>query len=279
MWICSLTGFTLGWTYHYSNETMKWAEARKWCQTNFSDMVVIQNQLENDYLVDLLPPRNSSPYFWIGISKTYANETWRWIGNNSTWMGNESWAENEPNNNSTEFCVEIYTRPGPSRGKWNDAKCGADKYATCYKAQCTDSTCDRGRCHEIINNVTCLCEPGFVGNRCQTVNEWWWSEGREACFTYKCKCFSLCHLSWCACIDVLPVAAVECAPVPDLDHGNLKCSSMNLTVNSTCRVTCSFGFFTIASEHVTCHTSGLWSGPRPNCAKRWAIKISKNSIL
>ncbi|XP_020788806.1 L-selectin [Boleophthalmus pectinirostris] len=224
----------MGWTYHYSNVTMNWAAARKWCQAKFTDMVVIQNQLENDYLVSLLPQRNSSPYFWIGITRTYANETWRWIGNNSTWMGSESWDENEPNNDhSAEFCVEIYTSRGRKRGKWNDEKCSVLKYATCYKTECTNMTCDRGRCHETINKVTCLCEPGFVGDRCETV---------------------------------LPAAAADCPPVPDPDNEVLSCSSTNHTFNTTCRVTCSFGLLTIASAHITCQTNGLWSGPRPACA-------------
>uniref|UniRef100_A0A3B4ASC4 C-type lectin domain-containing protein n=1 Tax=Periophthalmus magnuspinnatus TaxID=409849 RepID=A0A3B4ASC4_9GOBI len=132
----SLVGITMGWTYHYSNVTMNWDAARKWCQDNFTDMVVIQNQLENDYLVSLLPQRNSSPYFWIGITKTHVNETWRWIGNNSTWLGSESWAENEPNNShKAEFCVEIYTTRGRNRGKWNDEKCNVLKYAACYKGE------------------------------------------------------------------------------------------------------------------------------------------------
>ncbi|KAJ0065066.1 hypothetical protein NL108_005536 [Boleophthalmus pectinirostris] len=94
-------------------------------------------------------------------------------------------------------------------------------------------TCDRGRCHETINKVTCLCEPGFVGDRCETV---------------------------------LPAAAADCPPVPDPDNEVLSCSSTNHTFNTTCRVTCSFGLLTIASAHITCQTNGLWSGPRPACA-------------
>uniref|UniRef100_A0AAV2KXK2 Uncharacterized protein n=1 Tax=Knipowitschia caucasica TaxID=637954 RepID=A0AAV2KXK2_KNICA len=225
---CSLVGIAKAWTYHYSNVTMNWAQARDWCQTKFTDMVVIQNQQENDYLVSVLPQRNSSPYFWIGITKTYSNETWRWIGDNSTWMSDQSWAENEPNNNrSTEFCVEIYTSRGRNRGKWNDEKCSMAKYVSCYKAQCTNTTCDRGECHEVINNVTCHCQAGFEGERCQT--------------------------------------AVACALGPGPDDGDLICSR-NHTVNSTCHVSCSWGLFTIASGPITCESDGLWSGPRPACA-------------
>ncbi|XP_050932945.1 L-selectin isoform X10 [Lates calcarifer] len=167
--LCSLAVTTLGWTYHYSNKAMDWAQARQFCQENYTDMVVIQSQRENDHLVSLLPNRISSPYYWIGITKNHKNETWRWIGNNSTWIGNQSWAEDEPNNNySNEFCVEIYVNKGKNRGKWNDEKCSNPKYAVCYKSQCTESSCVRGTCHETVENTTCLCEPGFKGDRCQT---------------------------------------------------------------------------------------------------------------
>ncbi|XP_060890783.1 P-selectin-like [Labrus mixtus] len=131
--ICSfLTEVTFGWTYHYSTTTMNWTAAREWCQERHTDMVVIQNQDENNYLVNKLPIKKK--YYWIGITKQHKNETWTWIGNNSTWIGNESWAANEPNNDhSTEFCVEIYVNNDANRGKWNDEKCANKKYAACYK--------------------------------------------------------------------------------------------------------------------------------------------------
>ncbi|XP_050932944.1 L-selectin isoform X9 [Lates calcarifer] len=191
--LCSLAVTTLGWTYHYSNKAMDWAQARQFCQENYTDMVVIQSQRENDHLVSLLPNRISSPYYWIGITKNHKNETWRWIGNNSTWIGNQSWAEDEPNNNySNEFCVEIYVNKGKNRGKWNDEKCSNPKYAVCYKSQCTESSCVRGTCHETVENTTCLCEPGFKGDRCQTGSSaitcgatGVWSGPRPTCTIYK----------------------------------------------------------------------------------------------
>ncbi|TDH08486.1 hypothetical protein EPR50_G00098060 [Perca flavescens] len=224
----SLAVTTLGWTYHYSQKTMNWTQARRWCQTDYTDMVVIQNQTENNYLVSKLPNRTRSPYYWIGITKNHMNENWTWIGNNSTWVGEQSWAVNEPNNNhSNEFCVEIYVNTGPNRGKWNDEKCALQKYAVCYKAQCNATSCGRGRCQEMIENITCLCEPGFKGDRCQT--------------------------------------AMECPPLSQPDNGYLSCSGGNLTFNSTCRFKCYPGFLIIGPPDVICTVTGVWSGPRPIC--------------
>nr|XP_019937045.1 PREDICTED: E-selectin-like [Paralichthys olivaceus]XP_019937046.1 PREDICTED: E-selectin-like [Paralichthys olivaceus] len=224
----SLAETTLGWMYHYSNESMTWANARQYCKTNYTDMVVIQSQEENNHLVSLLPNRLGTPYYWIGITKNHMNETWTWLGNNSTWIGNESWAEKEPNNNhSTEFCVEIYVKIGKNRGRWNDEKCSNKKYPVCYKAQCNETACGRGTCRETINNIICLCEPGFKGDRCQT--------------------------------------AVECPYLPQSDNGDFRCSEGNQTFNSTCQLKCHLGFLPTGSSTITCEANGVWSGPRPIC--------------
>ncbi|KAI3368816.1 hypothetical protein L3Q82_025802, partial [Scortum barcoo] len=216
------------WTYHYSLKPMNWTKAREWCKDKFTDMVVIQNQAENDYLVSILPNRSQSPHYWIGITRNHKNETWTWIGNNSTWIGNNSWAPNEPNNNhKTEFCVEIYMHTGTNRGKWNDESCKNNKYPVCYKAQCNATLCDKGTCQETIENVTCLCEPGYEGDRCQT--------------------------------------AVECPPLSPPDNGSHNCSGGNQTFNSTCQFKCHPGFMRIGSPTVTCRATGDWSGPRPTC--------------
>ncbi|XP_037625341.1 L-selectin-like [Sebastes umbrosus] len=226
---CFLAETTLGWTYHRSERTMNWTQARQWCQTKYTDMVVIQSQKENDYLVSWLPEKKNGQYYWIGITKNHINETWTWIGNNSTWVGEQSWAENEPNNDDiTEFCVEIYVNKGHNRGKWNDEKCAKKKYVVCYEAQCKATSCDRGRCQETINNITCLYEPGFEGDQCQK--------------------------------------AVECPPLSPPDNGYHSCPGGNLTSNTTCRFKCNLGFLITGSLDVTCGVTGVWSGPRPYCA-------------
>ncbi|AWP11025.1 selectin platelet-like isoform 2 [Scophthalmus maximus] len=207
---------------------MNWTQARQHCKTNYTDMVVIQSQEENDYLVSLLPNRKGSPYYWIGITRNHKNETWTWLGNNSTWIGNESWAENEPNNNhSTEFCVEIYVKTGNNRGRWNDEKCSNKKYPVCYKAQCNAASCGRGTCRETIQNITCHCQPGFKGDRCQT--------------------------------------AVKCPHLPLTDNGDFSCSRGNQTFNSTCQLKCHLGFLLTGLPAITCRANGVWSGPRPTC--------------
>uniref|UniRef100_A0A671VEA0 E-selectin n=1 Tax=Sparus aurata TaxID=8175 RepID=A0A671VEA0_SPAAU len=223
---------SLGWTYHYSKDKLNWTEAREWCRKYYTDMLVIQNQEENDYVVSILPNQTKSPYYWIGITRNHINGTWTWIGNNSTWVGEHSWAPNEPNNNDiTEFCVEIYVNSGANRGKWNDEKCGSKKFPVCYEAQCNATSCDRGRCQETIENTTCICEPGFKGDRCQTVVE---------CDKDK--------------ITVPSNGSVECTH----QYGNF-------SYNSSCQYSCEEGYRLSMSRPLTCTASTKWSDQPPTC--------------
>lgn len=227
---------TLGWTYHYSKNTMNWTEARRWCQAHFTDMVVIQNQRENDYVVSMLPNRTRSPHYWIGITKNHKNETWTWIGNNSTWISEHSWAKNEPNNDhSTEFCVEIYLKKGSDRGKWNDEKCANKKFAVCYQAQCNETTCDGGTCQETIENTTCVFEPGFEGDSGQ--------KGEEIIYP-----------------------AVGCPALSKPDNGYSSCSEGSQIFNTTCQFSCDPGFLITGSSTVTCGINEGWNAPKPACA-------------
>ncbi|XP_027882454.1 L-selectin isoform X1 [Xiphophorus couchianus] len=279
---------TWGWTYHYSNNTMTWYKARKWCQEHFTDMVVIQNQTENDYIVSILPNRTNSPYYWIGLTKEHINETWKWVGNNSTWVGEHSWAENEPNNNHiTEFCVEIYINSGQNRGKWNDEKCAKNKSPVCYKAQCNDSSCVKGSCWETLNSTACLCSDGYEGDKCQTVvdcpplsqpengdlkcSQGGWEFNTTCSFkcdpgfaingSYMVTCKA--NRTW---SDLQSVcSAVQCPPLPQPSNGNFSCSKEGQIFNSTCHFKCHLGFFMIGSSAVTCAANGHWTGPRPVC--------------
>ncbi|KAF3834865.1 hypothetical protein F7725_027423 [Dissostichus mawsoni] len=214
----SLALSTSGWTYHAHKKSMNWSQARQWCQSTYTDMVVLQNQRENDYLVSTLRNKSKSPYYWIGVTKNHRNEPWTWIGNNSTWVGEHSWAANEPNNNHiTEFCVEIYC---------NDTSCERGRCqetinnVTCL-SQCNDTSCERGRCQETINNVTCL--------------------------------------------------SVQCPALPRPDNGYLSCFGGKLTFNSTCRYGCNLGFLILGLPEVTCEVTGLQAGPAGFSWERGAV--------
>lgn len=121
---------THSWTYHYSIQDITYDEAQKFCQSQFTDLVAIQNKKEIEYLTENIPRHRH--YYWIGIRKI--NGVWTWVGTNKTLTQEaESWGQNEPNNKkNNEDCVEIYIGREKDSGKWNGDSCRKKKRALCY---------------------------------------------------------------------------------------------------------------------------------------------------
>ncbi|XP_010632292.1 L-selectin isoform X2 [Fukomys damarensis] len=216
------------WTYHYSAKPMKWEDARKFCQENYTDLVAIQNKGEIEYLGKTLPFSRS--YYWIGIRKI--GNTWTWVGTNKPLTKEaENWGAGEPNNKkSKEDCVEIYIKRSQDSGKWNDDACHKRKAALCYTASCKPGSCSgRGECVEVINNYTCSCDAGYYGPQCQSV--------------------------------------VQCAPLEAPELGTMDCIHPlgEFNFSSQCTFNCSKGTNLIGMEETTCGPFGNWSSLEPTC--------------
>ncbi|XP_066451079.1 P-selectin-like [Eleutherodactylus coqui] len=216
------------WTYHYSDETMPYELARKYCQSNYTDLVAIQNKREIDYLVTNIP--FNPTYYWIGIRKI--NNIWTWVGTNKTLTDEaKNWGKGEPNNKKNkEDCVEIYIKRPKDSGKWNDDACSKKKRALCYTASCDQSSCSgHGECIETINNYTCDCAPGFYGPECQYV--------------------------------------VQCQHLSALSQGYMNCSHPwgNFSFQSSCLYGCFHGFVLNGTDRSQCLSSGEWNSAEPHC--------------
>nr|XP_033818197.1 P-selectin [Geotrypetes seraphini] len=279
-----------GWTYHFSNFNMTYEAARKWCQTQFTDMVAIQNREENEYLNQILP--FNPTYYWIGIRKIEGQ--WTWVGTNKVLTEEaQNWAANEPNNKKkNEDCVEIYIKRMKDESKWNDESCMKAKVALCYTAACDPSSCSgHGDCVETINSYQCKCDEGFYGDKCQHVVSCLPVEvpelGFMECshpvknFSYRSSCQFGCERgyelsspdtvqcmasgSWTA--SVPTCQAVECGGPKTPDHGAIDCSHPlgDFRYSSTCTFTCAEGFALKGSNSLQCGASGQWSGKEPEC--------------
>ncbi|KTF91725.1 hypothetical protein cypCar_00045012 [Cyprinus carpio] len=109
---------------------MTWNETRKWCLTEYTDIVMVHNENVTYFLKNNLKEKSSSPYYWIGLRKI--KETFTWAANGQS-VNYENWAPNEPNNNkANENCVELYTSTN-NKGKWNDDSCKNKKHPVCHK--------------------------------------------------------------------------------------------------------------------------------------------------
>uniref|UniRef100_A0A8C4RTX3 Macrophage mannose receptor 1-like n=2 Tax=Erpetoichthys calabaricus TaxID=27687 RepID=A0A8C4RTX3_ERPCA len=103
--------------YVWINSRMNWSSAQNYCQVNYTDLVSIRNENENQQIME---KAQGSP-FWIGLF----NNPWKWSdGENSIF---QIWTQNQPDNYlRNEACVEIL-----SDGSWNDDFCGKKNYFFC----------------------------------------------------------------------------------------------------------------------------------------------------
>nr|XP_055073122.1 C-type mannose receptor 2-like [Misgurnus anguillicaudatus] len=106
-----------GWIYlslyFISTEMKTWNESRIYCRERGGDLIIINNKEEEDFISR--KTISSGARFWIGLSDSDVEGTWRWV--DGTPLNSSFWAAGEPNGNISENCVESI-RPG-----WNDASC------------------------------------------------------------------------------------------------------------------------------------------------------------
>lgn len=288
-----------GWSYHYSNTTMKWAEARNWCQQHYTDMVAIQDQGEIAHLNNILPRKASGPgseYYWIGIRRVEG--VWTWVGTNKALTAEaENWAAGEPNNGGNhEDCVEMYIKRQKDNTKWNDESCKKMKRPLCYTASCANDSCSHGECVETINSHKCECFKGFYGEKCEHVVQ---CKEEEVMVVAKASldCShpngnysydSLCEYS---CEDGYQLSGsgtmrcmasglwseqpptcelITCSELLSLEKGSIDCQHPlgSFSYSSTCGFTCEEGFTLIDSSSASlhCEASGLWNNYLPQCA-------------
>ncbi|XP_039985255.1 E-selectin [Xiphias gladius] len=223
------------WSYHFSNKTMDWQQARAWCKEHYTDMVAIQNQEEIRHLNSSLPKQRN--YYWIGIRKI--NNVWTWVGTNKTLTAEATnWAKGEPNNGKNgrkmgenEDCVEMYIKRNEEPGKWNDERCGKMKTALCYTAACENDSCHYGECVETINSHKCVCFDGFYGEKCEHV--------------VKCD--------------------KEEVTVPDKGSVNCTHTYGDYSYDSLCKYSCEKGYQLSMSRPLRCTASTKWSEEPPTC--------------
>ncbi|KAK1790207.1 hypothetical protein P4O66_014134, partial [Electrophorus voltai] len=102
-------------SYHLVLEKMTWYDAQRYCMENYTDLVSIRNQKQNEEV--MLKGEKSSTPFWIGL----LCDDWEWAD------GGLSGYKNWGGDNSQSFsCVELV------KEEWSPAKCNDPAYALCY---------------------------------------------------------------------------------------------------------------------------------------------------
>ncbi|KAM9454927.1 macrophage mannose receptor 1-like [Clarias gariepinus] len=103
--------------YHLILENKTWFEAQSYCRRNYTDLVSIRDQQQNEEVMESRLGITSS--FWIGL----LCDDWQWTdGENSAYR---KWGSAEPQS-STNLCVVL------SGGNWSTVSCSEKHSALCY---------------------------------------------------------------------------------------------------------------------------------------------------
>ncbi|XP_056322042.1 ladderlectin-like [Danio aesculapii] len=99
----------------FFSESVNWITAERNCQSLGANLASMQNKVENDFLLSLVP---RSTRCWIGGHDGEQEGQWLWT--DGSVYGYTNWCPEEPNNKRIENCLEINWT---SNRCWNDQSC------------------------------------------------------------------------------------------------------------------------------------------------------------
>ncbi|XP_039519537.1 ladderlectin-like isoform X1 [Pimephales promelas] len=122
--------FGLG-CYKYFSDASNWITAEKNCQSLGANLASVRNELENDFLLSLLP--SPSTRTWIGAHDAVQDGRWLWSDGSA--FSYTNWCSGEPNNyqQHPEDCLEINFT---SDCCWNDESCSTSLSYICVLDVC-----------------------------------------------------------------------------------------------------------------------------------------------
>ncbi|XP_045048544.1 C-type lectin domain family 17, member A [Desmodus rotundus] len=126
---CSRVTCPEGWLafegrcYYFSPNTKSWDEARKFCQENYSHLVIINSVTEQNFVAKA---HRSPRVYWLGLSDKEHEGKWKWLDGSPVTLS--YWEPAEPNNVHDEDCGSMNTG-----GTWNDLSCNKATYWICER--------------------------------------------------------------------------------------------------------------------------------------------------
>ncbi|KAM7140927.1 C-type lectin domain family 17, member A [Molossus nigricans] len=112
-----------GKCYYFSPNTKSWDEARKFCQENYSHLVIISSIAEQNFVSKA---HRSPRVHWLGLSDREHEGDWKWLDGSPVTLS--FWEPEEPNNINDEDCASMN-----KGGTWNDLSCNKATYWICER--------------------------------------------------------------------------------------------------------------------------------------------------
>ncbi|XP_030635052.1 C-type mannose receptor 2-like [Chanos chanos] len=101
-----------------------WSEAQSYCREQYTDMVTVRNETENEKIRNMITESGMDGNAWIGLYR----DNWAWSdGSKSSFR---YWNKNQTDNQGgIENCAEIT----PHTRDWNDQSCSVQQPFICYQ--------------------------------------------------------------------------------------------------------------------------------------------------
>ncbi|VDI30464.1 C-type lectin domain family 4 member D [Mytilus galloprovincialis] len=113
--------------YYLSKEKKSWFEAERYCRTEYSSLVTINDDNENNWLMSKLKANNVMSA-WIGATDCDSDK-WIWSSTFAP-IKYSNWHSSEPNGYTKENCAAIYKK---YNGKWIDGMCKYKSVFVCKR--------------------------------------------------------------------------------------------------------------------------------------------------
>ncbi|XP_058863033.1 C-type lectin domain family 4 member M-like [Acipenser ruthenus] len=106
--------------YYFSKERADWHKAKESCNSKSASLAVISSDQELDYLKS----RIGSTHYWLGLSDSETEGSWKWLDGRT--VETRFWNSGEPNNaGNNEDCGKV------TSSKLNDVPCNSEEHWIC----------------------------------------------------------------------------------------------------------------------------------------------------
>ncbi|KAM9398897.1 uncharacterized protein ACWYII_031326 isoform 1-T1 [Salvelinus alpinus] len=116
--------FNSSW-YFLFTKAKTWEESRKDCLERGADLVIINSDMEQEFLFVLTKKA------WIGLTDSVTEGTWKWV-DGTPLTTPRFWGSGQPNGDVVENCA-LFSRSSSDQGKWHDYPCSTNHYGICEK--------------------------------------------------------------------------------------------------------------------------------------------------
>ncbi|XP_052425488.1 C-type lectin domain family 10 member A-like [Carassius gibelio] len=114
--------------YFFSSETKNWDESRRYCRERGTDLIIINNREEQDFVKNIC----GSDHFWIGLTDVEEEGRWKWVDGSNINITSGFWKSGEHNQpddyQGNEDCANTH-----SSGCF-DTKCDSSLKWICEKS-------------------------------------------------------------------------------------------------------------------------------------------------